>query len=177
MASSWERERERLLKPEPSGNPEPGGGAAPGTPPTRGEAWGVVLHRIQFQQQAVQFGQVAAQGGAHHGRRRLRRLLLVGKAWRGKGTTTLRCSPALATPKFSRRIKGRRQPVSPARGWRMGKGCGKRRGGRKSCLNSSTTGGDVTAATWRWQQMAAIRPPGQSGGFVSWPGAVGPPAQ
>lgn len=54
-----------------------GGSGDSGRPPPQGlsptcrEAWGVMLHSVQFQQQAVKFRKVAAQGGAHHGGRRL----------------------------------------------------------------------------------------------------------
>lgn len=41
---------------------------AQGPNPTCREAWGVMLHSIEFQQQAVKFRKVAAQGGAHHSR-------------------------------------------------------------------------------------------------------------
>ena len=71
LASSWKSERERLVSPDPSGDPEArwiwrGQEGVQGFSPTCRKAWGVMLHSVQFQQQAVKFRKVAAQGGAHH---------------------------------------------------------------------------------------------------------------
>lgn len=49
----------------------------------------------------------------------------------------------------------------PAREGRVEKGCGEKRGRRKSCLSSSTIQGDVTTQPCYCMETAALRPPGQ----------------
>lgn len=65
--------------------------------------------------------------------------------------------------------------VFPRKRTECGEGMWERREERKSYLSSLATWGDMIAATQRWQQMAAIRPPGRSRGIMSWPGGLAMP--
>ena len=149
MASSWEWERGKHLTPSPPGRRRTWGlgGPAPETQPhLQGSLGGY----------AAQHSAPAAGGqvlkGCCPGRSSSRwaKAQPTSACWgsfeRQREDHNEICSPhSPGDPQILQENKAEEIWRLCSKKMRVGKGCGKKREGRKSCLNSSTTWGDITA--------------------------------